>query len=65
VVGLEVPVLFGSNVLVGLEPRIAVEVKPTPATAIELGVPFVYFVVAPAQERPWYLLGQLSAKMDF
>jgi hypothetical protein len=65
VVGLEVPVLFVSQVLVGVVPRVAVEAKPTASTAIELGVPFAYFFVAPAQERPWYLLAQLTAKLDF
>ncbi len=64
-VGLEVPVIFASSVLVGVEPRVAVEFKPTPATGIEVGIPFTYFFVAPAQERPWYLLGEVRASYAF
>ncbi|MBS2026755.1 MAG: hypothetical protein JST54_02525 [Deltaproteobacteria bacterium] len=65
VVGLEVPVLFASSVLVGVAPHVGVAWAPIPILALQLDVPVMFLANASSTQKNLYVFGQGSVAVNF
>ena len=64
-IGLEVPVVFASQVSVAVAPFIGAEMTPGDLLLFAVQIPVTYFFAAPSQTQQFYLMGEADIGVRF